>query len=318
MVSFTDLKNQRSKNTEKLLSALEKETAKGAGQGIDDRYWKPKRDAAGNGFAVIRFLPSTEEHGIPYVKFYKHVFKGPGGWYAERSLTSLGDGIKDPVGELNRASYDAGDKKAASDRKRKLCYVSNIYVIKDPNAPENEGKVFLYEYGKTIFDMIEAAAKPANEYRTKIDPFDMWDKGADFIMEIFTEDSKEGKFPKYSRSTWSQPKPLFNDDEKMEAVFSQAHSLGEIEDRKNYKTYAELKARLDMVMNGADADLPSSEPAAEYGNYRAAESPSFRQAEARQAPQAASRSMVADDEDDDDEFAMFKRKLVDDEDEIPF
>lgn len=317
MVSFDDLKRQRAANTDKLISALEKANSGGESPGGNDgRYWKPKRDSSGNGFAVIRFLPSTEEDGVPFVKYYKHIFKGPGGWYAERSLTSLGDGIKDPVGEINKASWDAGDKKAARDRKRKLCYVSNIYVVKDAQAPENEGKVFLYEYGQTIFDMIETAAKPANEYRAKIDPFDLWG-GANFIMEIYTEVTPEGSFPKYNRSSWAQPNPLFDDEDRMRAVFSQAHSLGELADRKNYKTYAELKARLDQVMNGSDADLGPSPSAQEYSNTRQSEGQMFRETEARQPPQTTSRSSIMDDDDEDEEFSMFKRKLIDG-DEIPF
>jgi hypothetical protein len=203
-------------------------------------------DKSGNGYAVIRFLPAPDGEEMPWAKIWSHAFKGPGGqWYIENSLTTLGK--DDPVGELNRELWNSGkesDKNIARAQKRKLSYYSNIYVVSDPAHPENEGKVFLYKYGKKIFDKLVEAMQPAFADETPIDPFNFW-KGADFKLKIRKVDG----YWNYDKSEFAQPNTLGDfDDDRLEQIWKEGYSLAEFEDSKNFKTYEKLKARLDLVL----------------------------------------------------------------------
>ena len=246
-MSYTSMKASRDTAISKLLDAAEK-----AGGGNekksygDDRKWKPTVDKAGNGYAVLRFLPAVEGQDVPWVRYWDHGFKGPTGrWYIEKSLTSIGK--EDPVSELNSQLWNSGveeDKNIARARKRRLHYVSNVYVVSDPSNPENEGKVFLFEYGKKIFDKIMDVMNPGFEDETPINPFDFWG-GADFKLKIR---QVEG-YRNYDKSEFSSVSEFQGgDDAKLEAVYNKCHDLGEFIDPSTYKSYAELQKKLYEVI----------------------------------------------------------------------
>tara|TARA_Y100000589_G_scaffold309151_1_gene326332 strand:+ start:269 stop:1174 length:906 start_codon:yes stop_codon:yes gene_type:complete len=244
-MSFSNLKKQSSLGslTAKLVSQVEKMN-KGS-NGVDDRLWKPEVDKAGNGYAVVRFLPAPDGEDLPWAKLYTHAFQGPGGWFIENSLTTLGQ--KDPVSEYNSQLWNSGvdsDKEVARKQKRKLSYYSNVYVVKDPSNPANEGKVFLFRYGKKIFDKITAAMQPEFEDETPINPFDFW-QGANFKIKI----KKVAGYWNYDSSEFSAPEALLGgDDDALEALWKQEFSLAEIVAPDQFKSYEDLKKRLDYVL----------------------------------------------------------------------
>lgn len=245
-MSFATLKKQSNSVFEKLTKEVEKISNPESGSGADERLWKPEMDKSGNGYAVIRFLPAPEGEDIPWAKVWSHAFQGPGGWYIENSLTTLNK--KDPVGEMNRQLWNSGsdaDKEIARKQKRKLSYYANIYVVEDPAHPENEGRVFLYKFGKKIFDKIMAAMQPEFKDETPINPFDFW-QGADFKVKIRKVDG----YWNYDKSEFSRPGTLGNfSDDQLEAVWKKEYSLTEFTDEKNFKTFEELEARLNQVLN---------------------------------------------------------------------
>ena len=245
-MSFENLKRNRDQIS-KLVQAAE--AVGGSGESKyqpDERIWKPTVDKAGNGYAVIRFLPASEGAELPWVRYWDHGFKGPTGlWYIENSLTSIGQ--PDPVGELNSRLWNSGiesDKDKARTQKRRLHYVTNILVLQDPSNPQNEGKVFLYQFGKKIFDKIMDVMQPSFADETPVNPFDFWD-GADFKLKIR---NVEG-YRNYDKSEFSSASALYESDEsKLETVYNQLHNLSEYTDPKNYKSYDELKAKLMRVL----------------------------------------------------------------------
>ena len=242
-MSFSDLKKKSSLGslTNKLVQEVEKMSKTGGG---DDRLWKPQLDKSGNGYAVIRFLPAPNGEDLPWAKMYSHAFQGPGGWYIENSLTTLGQ--KDPVSEYNSQLWNSGldsDKDVARKQKRKLSYYSNIYVVKDPVSPENEGKVFLFKFGKKIFDKITAAMQPEFEDEDPINPFDFW-QGANFKLKI----KKVAGYWNYDSSEFSRSQPLLDDDEAMEAIWNKEYSLTALTAPDQFKSYDDLKKRLDYVL----------------------------------------------------------------------
>lgn len=245
----------------------------------DDTYWTLTRDTAGNGSAIIRFLPPTDGEDSPYVKMWNHAFKGPKGqWYIENSLTTLGD--PDPVSEHNQQLWATEDKelrKLVSSRKRQLKYISNIYVVKDPAHPENEGKVFKYKYGQKIMDKINAAWKPEFDDQTPITPFDFWE-GANLRLRVVTKDN----FPNYDASTFDAPGPLFKDDDKIAVVWKQQYSLNDVVAPSEFKTYDELKKRFMQVIG-------------EGAGQAAAESFTREEAPRAEAPKASRRAPKAEE-----------------------
>ena len=243
-MSFSNLKKQSSLGslTAKLVSQVEKMN-KGS-NGADERLWKPEVDKAGNGYAVIRFLPAVDGEDMPWAKLYTHAFQGSGGWYIENSLTTLGS--KDPVSEYNSQLWNSGidaDKEVARKQKRKLSYYSNIYVVKDPANPDNEGKVFLFRYGKKIFDKITASMQPEFEDEEAINPFDFW-AGANFKLKI----KKVAGFWNYDSSEFAAPSALLDDDEALEALWKKEYSLSELVSPDQFKSYDDLKKRLNYVL----------------------------------------------------------------------
>ncbi|MAE54647.1 MAG: single-stranded DNA-binding protein [Porticoccaceae bacterium] len=244
-MSFETLKRNRGANINKIIQAAESANGGETKSYADDRIWKPTVDKAGNGYAVIRFLPGKDGE-IPFVRYWDHGFKGPTGmWYIENSLTSIGQ--SDPVGELNSKLWNSGiesDKEKARAQKRRLHYVTNIYVVNDPSAPHNEGKVFLYKFGKKIFDKIYDLMNPAFADEKPIDPFDMWE-GADFKLKIR---NVEG-YRNYDKSEFTSSTQLLDGNEdQLKAVYEGMHDLTEFTNPKNYKTYDELKTKLMRVL----------------------------------------------------------------------
>ena len=243
-MSFADLKKQSKLGslTAKLVKEVEKmNTSSGSS---DDRIWKLDVDKSGNGYAVIRFLPAPNGEDLPFVKLYSHAFQGPGGWYIENSLTTLGQ--KDPVSEHNTLLWNNGTdagKEQARKQKRKLTYVSNIYVVKDPTNPENEGKVFLFKYGKKIFDKITEAMQPEFEDEEAIDPFDFW-QGANFKLKA----KNVAGYRNYDSSEFAKQSALLDDDDEMEAVWKKQYSLADLVAADQFKSYDDLKKRLDYVL----------------------------------------------------------------------
>ena len=251
-MSFASLKKQSSLGslTAKLVKEVEKTNKVNTG---DERLWKPEVDKAGNGYAVIRFLPAPEGEDLPWVKMYSHAFQGPGGWYIENSLTPLNQ--KDPCSEFNTSLWNSGvesDKQIARNQKRKLAFYSNIYVVKDPANPENEGKVFLYKFGKKIFDKIMGAMQPEFEDESPLNPFDFW-QGADFKVKI----KKVAGYWNYDSSEFAAASPLLKDDDALESIWKKEYSLSEIVAADQFKTYDELKKRLESVLRLNQAPVTS-------------------------------------------------------------
>ena len=249
-MSFAAMKKQNSLDS--LLGAAQKESATQEKKSyVDERLWKPTMDKSGNGYAVIRFLPAPNGEDLPWVKLWNHAFQGPTGqWYIENSLTTLGK--NDPVSEYNSKLWNSGietDKEIARKQKRKLQYYSNIYVVSDSANPQNEGKVFLYRYGKKIFDKVMEAMQPAFEDETPVNPFDFWE-GANFKLKLRKVDG----YWNYDKSEFDNTSALLDgDDGALEEVFNGQYSLAEFTAPSNFKSYDELKTRLDMVLSGTVA-----------------------------------------------------------------
>ena len=245
-MSLNTLKKQSS--LADLLGAAEKEnTSPDKKSYTDERLWKPELDKTGNGYAVIRFLPAVKGEDLPWAKLWNHAFQGPTGqWYIENSLTTLGQ--KDPVSEMNSAYWNSGvesDKEIARRQKRKLQYYSNIYVVSDSRHPEHEGKVFLFRFGKKIFDKITEAMKPEFEDETPINPFDFWE-GANFKLKIRKVDG----YWNYDKSEFEGPSAVFDNDEAIEELWNKQFPLKPFLAPENFKSYDELKAKLDRVLTG--------------------------------------------------------------------
>jgi len=242
---------KKQNSLDSLLGAAQKESAPQEKKSyVDERLWKPTMDKSGNGYAVIRFLPAPDGEDLPWVKLWNHAFQGPTGqWYIENSLTTLGN--NDPVSEYNSKLWNSGvesDKEIARKQKRKLQYYSNIYVVSDSANPQNEGKVFLYRYGKKIFDKIMEAMQPAFEDETPINPFDFWE-GANFKLKLRKVDG----YWNYDKSEFESVSALSDDDDALEEIYGKQYSLAEFTAPSNFKSYDELKTRLDMVLSGTVA-----------------------------------------------------------------
>jgi len=240
-------------NLDKLLSAVKEDNKDPSEKKsyVDERLWKPELDTSGNGYAVIRFLPAIEGEDLPWVKLFSHAFQGPTGqWYIENSRTTLGRGDvgKDPVSEYNTSLWNSGvetDKEIARKQKRKLSYYSNIYIVSDSKNPHNEGKVFLFRYGKKIFDKLMAAMQPEFEDESPINPFDFW-KGANFKLKIRKVDG----YWNYDKSEFEAPSAILDDDSAIERIWKEQYSLADFTAPSNFKSYEELKTRLDAVLSG--------------------------------------------------------------------
>jgi hypothetical protein len=313
-MDFSKLKKQSGSNLDKLAKAVESMSSTNQNDDSNE-YWKCELDKSGNGYAVIRFLPTppsdVDSDGLPWVKYYDHGFQGPGGWYIEKSLTSIGQ--DDPLGKYNSELWETGvesNKEQARKQKRRLHYVSNIYVIKDTKHPENEGKTFKYVFGKKIFEKITQAMNPQFEDDKPIDPFDLWE-GANFKLKIRKVDG----YQNYDLAEFDSASALFDDDAKLEKVWKSEFSLKEILDPKNFKDYATLDARLKRVLGQTNQNA-KYKTAEDYTakSLDAVEDEQFIQstvAEKKTISSFAASTAVIDDEEDDD-MSYFSKLVGDD------
>ena len=308
-MSFANLKKQSSLGslTAKLVKEVEKQNNSGGGG--DDRLWKPEMDKTGNGYAVIRFLPAPDGEDLPWVKLYSHAFQGPGGWYIENSLTT--NGGKDPVSEYNRELWNSGidaDKDTVRKQKRKLSFYANIYVVQDKANPQNEGKVFLYKFGKKIFDKIMEAMQPEYEDETAINPFDFW-QGANFKLKL----KKVAGYWNYDSSEFASPSPLLDDDDALEALWKKQYSLQDLVAADKFKTYEELDKRLKMVLGQKPASRRYDEETEDEDNDRGSFTPDFgSRQESNPVPpnlkeELNNLSSSKTDEDEDDALSYFQK-----------
>jgi hypothetical protein len=307
--SFAALKQARSKEFDKLNSQLQSMNSN-APSG-DDEYWKLEVDKAGNGYAVLRFLPAPQGEDMPFIRLWDHGFQGPGGWYIENSLTTIGQ--DDPVSEHNSKLWNSGiesDKDIARKQKRRLGFHANVYVVKDPANPQNEGKVFKYKFGKKIFDKLNDMMNPQFEDEDAVNPFDFWE-GANFKLKAR---NVEG-YRNYDKSEFDTPGVLTKpdgtpmNDEELEAIWSKQYSLQEIIDPKNFKSYEELKTKLYKVL-GLDGGAHAPTTTAEDDDASGMDfTPKFKESAPRAMDETPSPSAMADD--DDDDLSFFKN-LADD------
>ena len=319
MADFSKLKKQS--NLGSLTSKLVKEVEKlNSGSGnADDRLWKPVMSKDGVGSAIIRFLPAPGDEELPWAKMWHHGFKGPGGWHIENSLTTIGQA--DPLAEYNRERWQEGEgsegqKFVRNQSKRKLSYYSNIYVIKDPANPDNEGKVFLFKYGKKIFDKILNAMQPEFDDEKPINPFDLWE-GANFRLKI----RKVEGYWNYDKSEFDDPEPLLDDDDALEAVWKKEYSLAAITAPDQFKSYEDLKKRLDYVLGlNKPAQRSSAEEEEEYDSYASKSSKAKSEEDVlkelessykKSKPVSKSTSTKEEEEDDDDYMKKFEDLLDD-------
>jgi hypothetical protein len=297
-MSFSDLKKQSSLGslTQKLVKEVEKMSSN---TNADERLWKPEVDKVGNGYAVIRFLPAPEGEDIPWAKMYSHAFQGPGGWYIENSLTTTGG--KDPVSEHNRELWNSGnesDKDVVRKQKRKLSYYANIYVVKDPTNPQNEGGVFLYKFGKKIFDKVMEAMQPEFEDESPINPFDFW-QGANFKLKIVKKDG----YWNYDKSEFDVVSPLLEDEDALEALWNKEYSLAAVTAPDQFKSYEDLKKRLDYVLGHKQPARPRFDEELEgESDGRGTFTPDFKS----KAP-----TPVATSSEDEDDALSYFQKLAD-------
>lgn len=260
----------------------------------DDRFWKLEADKAGNGTATIRFLPRAEGDELPWVKIFSHGFQGPTGkWYIENSLTTINE--NDPVGELNSRLWNTGneaDKETARKQKRKLSYTANILVVSDPKHPENEGKVFLFKFGKKIFDKIMDKARPTFEDETPVNVFDLWE-GADFKLRMRKVDG----YPNYDQSAFQEPSAITDNEDKLLSIVNSQYKLSEFLDRKNFKTYEELSRKLASVLDGGGSNVPSAASLADSDDDYTPPVSNAKKANVK----------IAKSDEDDDAMSFFKK-----------
>ena len=298
-MSFSSLKSNKSGAFSKLQKQLEQTTKFSS---VDERFWKPTVDKAGNGFAIIRFLAAADGEDMPFVKMYSHAFQGPGGWYIENSLTTLGG--KDPLGEYNRELWNSGDeslKEQVRKQKRKLQYYSNVYIVKDPGNPDNEGKVFLFRYGKKIYDKImDAVNGDELEGREGINPFDFW-AGADFKLRV----KKVAGYPNYDSSEFTDAGTLEDlDDAQLESIWKREYALQPLIAADQFKSYEQLQERLNLVLNLKNSASTSTAPVATPSPVAASVSdkPVFKKEEPVEEPTESAAST-----DDDNVLDYFKQ-----------
>jgi len=302
--SLSDLRKSRG-GFDNLMKEVDKISQPAGGERKeDDRLWQPTVDKAGNGYAVIRFLPPPKGEELPWVRIWNHGFQGPTGkWYIENSLTTLGK--PDPVSELNNELWNSGseaNKEIARKQKRRLAYVCNVLIVSDPGNPVNEGKVKIYKFGKKIFDKIKDVMQPQFQDEESVNPFDFW-KGADFKIKIR---QVEG-YRNYDKSEFDKPKAVSEDDADIEKIWSEEHSLSEFLDARHFKGYDELKKKLEQVLNATGASTARAE-SVDLEKPRAA--PAATSSADRVQARAAAKPAV--DEEDDESLSYFAKLAADD------
>jgi hypothetical protein len=306
-MSFANLKKNAQTGLDRLQKEMEKQGGKEGGYQKDDRFWSLERDKSGNGMAVIRFLPAPDGEEIPMVRVFSHGFQGKGGWFIENCPTTLGR--KCPVCEANNELWNSGiedNKKIARDRKRKLSYISNILVVSDPSNRENEGKVFLFKYGKKIFDKLQEAMNPSDPDEPKFNPFDFW-KGANFKLKAHMDSG----YVSYEKSGFSASTPLLEgDDAKLEALWKKEYALKEFVAEDQFKSYEELSSRFTQVSKTSSATAVKAEDA-DPEDFRSKMSRGSQISENKKASSA--KKSIVEDEDDESEALSYFRKLAEDD-----
>lgn len=304
-MSFAQLKKASSSNFQSLKDKIDKLASPNSGFEQDSRYWQPTVDEAGNGYAIIRFLPAPDGEEDPFVRIQSYSFKGPNGWYIENSRKTLHREEGDPVAEHVQPLWNSGSKEDAAEARKfgkRTSFHSNIYIVNDPGNPANNGKVFLYSYGKKIFDKIKDAMNPQFDDEKPVDPFHLWE-GANFRLKI----RKVEGYRNYDKSEFDSPSQLLEDEDEMEKIYNSEYSLQELVDPKNFKSYDELKARFEKVMG---ISSKTEERRQEIRSELKEEDPPFLKEE--KAPkQEAKKSVVEDDDDEEDFF----KSLIDDDDD---
>ena len=302
MSNFANLKKQSKLGslTEKLVKEVEK--MNNSGGSSDERFWSLTVDKSQNGYAVIRFLPAPDGEDLPFVKLYSHAFQGTGGWLIDSCITTLNQ--KCPVCEHNSGLWNSGidsNKEIARKQTRKLTYISHIYVVKDPANPENEGGVFLYKFGKKIFDKLTAAMQPEFEDEESIDPFDFW-KGANFKLKA----KNVAGYRNYDSSEFAVPGPLLDDDDALEALWKKQNSLSELVAPSQFKSYEELKTRLDSVL-GTKGSRRTDEEVNDEDDYRGSAPSLTEDLRGELNSLKSSRSVAVDDDEDDESLSYFAK-----------
>lgn len=306
-MSFANLKKNAQTGLDRLQKEMEKQGGKEGGYQKDERLWSLERDKSGNGMAVIRFLPAPEGEDIPMVRVFSHGFQGKSGWFIENCPTTLGR--KCPVCEANNELWNSGiedNKKIARDRKRKLSYISNILVVSDPANRDNEGKVFLFKYGKKIFDKLQEAMNPSDPDEPKFNPFDFW-KGANFKLKAHMDSG----YVSYEKSGFSAPAPLFEgDDSKLEALWKKEYALKEFVAEDQFKSYEELSTRFSQVMKMSSAASVKAEDA-EPEDFRTKMGKANQVADS--AAKKAPAKKIVDDDDESEAISYFRKLAEEDE-----
>lgn len=316
-MSFKDMKKRSSDNTSRLIQELDKMN-KGSESYKDDRFWKPEIDKSGNGHAVIRFLPPVEGEDVPWVRVFSHGFQGKGGWFIENCPTTLG--LKCPVCEANGELWNSGndkDKDVARDRKRKLSYISNIIVVSDPKHPENEGKVFLYKYGKKIFDKIMEKIQPEFPDETPVNVYDFW-KGANFKLKI----RNVAGYVNYDKSEFEEPSALMEgNDARLEKLWNSQYKLSEFVAPDKFKSYDELKKKFDSVLNSTRSSVSAEnmEDTPFETSTEQEETSSFKAMKAKSPPESKPKAMpekkaaLVDSDEEEDASSYFNRLMTENE-----
>ena len=301
-MSFSNMKKS-SGDTSNLMEELNKIATGDKASFKDDRFWKPERDKSDNGFAVIRFLPPVDGEDAPWVRMFSHGFKGRGGWYIENCPTTIGR--KCPLCEANSELWNSGlesDKDIARQRKRRLNYISNIMVISDPKNPENEGKIFLYKYGKKIFDKIMESLQPEFQDEEAVNPFDFW-KGANFKLKV----RKVAGFINYDKSEFDVSTPLLDgDDSKLEEIWNKQYPIQPLIGDDQFKSYDELKARLMSVL-GSGRNVPASAEAVSETNDVETKTETSSFGEMKSESTGSSDSSTESSFEEDDAMSYFEK-----------
>ena len=301
--SLSDLRKARG-SFDNLMKEVEKIDSPQQNYNKDDsNEWKLSVDSAGNGYAVLRFLPAPKGEELPWVRMFNHGFQGPTGkWYIENSLTTLNQ--QDPVSELNSELWNSGieaNKEIARKQKRRLSYYANVLVVKDSANPQNEGQVMLYKFGKKIFDKLKDVMQPQFEDESPINPFDFWE-GVNFKLKARQVDG----YRNYDKSEFeSTPTPIAETDEEIEAIWGKQHSLAEIVSPDNFKSYDELKSKLDMVLQGGAKVTTAEKVAEQTGDVE-------DQIYVQETKVAKPVSVVSSDDDDDDTLSYFAKLAEED------
>lgn len=312
-LSFAEMKKQRASSLEKLSGELTKMNTS-VSNDKDERLWYPETDKAGNGYAVVRFLPAPKGEDVPFVRLWQHSFQGPGGWYIENSLTTIGQ--QDPIAEYNSQLWNsttddnAPARQQVRKQKRKLIYIANVYIVKDPAKPENEGKVKLFKFGKKVFDKLNEAMNPQYEDESPMNPFDLWE-GANFKIKIR---QVEG-YRNYDKSEFGDAEPLDDDDDMMEEVWAKCHSLQEQIAPDKFKTYDQLKAALERALKKsttfaktAEEDAPFDTDETEVPAKKA-----VREAAPKKFAEAKPKARKVVEEDEEDDTLNFLQNLADED-----